>query len=245
MLKSNEVLEDLQYRGLKIIQQKDGYRFTTDAVLLANFVKNASNKKIVELGSGSGVISILIAAKQNPQSICAVEIQPDMCDMSKRSIALNGLSDKINVILTDIKGCHTLIGNCFDIVVVNPPYRKIGSGQRQDTDKISICRHEVLLTLCDVFMQAEKLLKYGGSLYIVHQFERLADACTLGRQFNLEAKEICLVFPKKDAAPNLFLMRCAKNGKAGIKWLNPIVVFDEQGNYTVTVKKLYGESYNK
>lgn len=243
MLKENERIEDLQYKGLKIIQSENGYRFTTDAVLLANFVRRAKGKKVVDIGCGSGIVSILIAAKQQPSLVVGVEIQPEVADMAARSVEMNGLSDTVTVVCSDVREWAKGTDGTYDVVVVNPPYRKVGSGFSQEADTLAISRHEVTLTLEDVFSAAKKALKFGGSMYLVHQAERLAEAFALGDKYGLQGKELCPVCPREGEPPNVFLARFVKGGKVGLKWLAPIVVFDREGNYTVTVKKLYGESF--
>lgn len=243
MIRVDESLEDLQYGGLKIIQKTSGYRFTTDAVLLANFVHGAKGKKIVEIGTGSGVIAILVTAKQQPESLVGIEIQSDVAEMARRSVEMNGLQDKITILTGDVKEVSRRLGEGFDMVVSNPPYRKVGSGQAQTKDTLCISRHEVALTLEELFESAKRLLKFGGSLFVVHQSERWAEACVLGAKFGLEAKELQPICSRQGQPPNLFLARFVKGGKTGLKWLAPIVVFDADGNYSVTVKKLYGDSF--
>ena len=243
MIKRDETLEDLQFDGLKIIQKTSGYRFTTDAVLLANFVHGAKDKKVLEIGTGSGVIAILITAKQSPKQVVGVEIQPEVYDMASRSVELNGLQDVIKLKNLDAKQLGVDYNESFDIVVSNPPYRKVGSGMTQKQDDLCISRHEVALTLEELFGIAKRTLKFGGSFYLVHQIERLGEAFSLGGKYGLEPKELCPILPRQNQPANLFLARFVKGGKTGLKWVNPIVVFDEEGNYSVTVKQLYGDSF--
>ena len=245
MILFDESLEDLQYKGLKIIQKKSGYRFTTDAVLLANFVHGVTGKKVLEVGTGSAVIAILVVAKQSPEHLTAVEIQAEVAQMATRSVEINQLQDKITVINADIKDYCKQISESFDAVVCNPPYRKVGSGFTQEKDSLCISRHEIALNLQELFESAKRLLKFGGSLFIVHQSERLAEAFALGAKYGLEPKELQAICPRAGQSPNLFLARFVKGGKVGLKWFAPIVVFDEDGNYSVTVKKLYGESFSE
>lgn len=244
MLEVNERIEDLQYKNLKIIQKESGYRFTTDAVLLANFVHGVKGKKVADIGCGSGIIAILVAEKQQPEYVLGIEIQPDVAQMAGRSVVLNGLESKIEIKCCDVRVLCEQVGETFDAVVVNPPYRKIGSGMTQQKDTLCISRHEVTLTLEDVFSSSKKMLKFGGSLFLVHQAERFAEACALGAKYGLQAKELKPVCARQGDAPNVFLARFVKGGKVGLKWFAPIEVFDSEGNYSVTVKKLYGESFD-
>lgn len=240
ILKENERLEDLQLDGLKIIQSGDGYRFTSDAVLLANCVKNVAGKRVVELCCGSGIISILIAYKQKPKSVIGVEIQPRLADMAQRSVALCNLSDKVKVLCADLKGVEKIIGKEFDAAVVNPPYKKLNSGAVKLSEEEFIARQEVKATLEDIIIQCAVLLKTKGCLYMVHQVDRLAEALSLLRKYNLEPKELKFIKAREKEKPNLFIVRAAKGGKVGLLVSEDIIVFDEEGNYTKSIKALYG-----
>jgi len=237
----NEKIEDLQVGGLKIIQQTDGYRFTTDAVLLANFVKNVKGKRVVELGSGSGVISTLIAYKAKPKSIDAVEIQPTLADMSNRTVEMNNQGDIIKVLNGDVKNCYEILGGNYDAVVSNPPYMKVGSGLPIESETKAIARQEIKITLSELIQSAAKLLGNHGSLFLVHQTERLSEIFCEMSSNKIEPKEICFIRPRINQTPNLVLVRGSKNGGKGLKILPDIIIFDENGKYTKTVQDLYGE----
>ncbi|HRX13543.1 MAG TPA: methyltransferase [Eubacteriales bacterium] len=237
----NEKIEDLQVGGLKIIQQTDGYRFTTDAVLLANFVKEVKGKKVVELGSGSAVISTLIAYKSKPKSVSAVEIQPSLYEMSKRTVEMNGQGETIKIFNCDIKTCHEILGGNYDAVVSNPPYIKVGSGLPIENETKAIARQEIKITLSELIETASKLLTSKGSLYLVHQTERLSEIFCEMTKNKIEPKEICFIRPRINQTPNLVLIRGRKNGGLGLKILPDIVIFDDDGKYTKTVADLYGE----
>lgn len=242
LLRDNEKLEDLQYKGLKIIQSDDGYRFTTDAVLLANFAKVGKGKRIVELGSGSGVISVLIAAKNNPSVVIGVEIQTALAEMSARTVDYNHLSDVVKIVNCDMNDCDRIIGKGYDAVVCNPPYRKVGAGSMQLSDSLAICRHEVAITLTGVVSAASRLLNTKGSFYLVHQAERLGEIFYELRRNNLEPKELLPVVNRVGDSPTLVLVKAVKGGSVGLKWLENLVIFDENGNYTTTVRRLYGDN---
>ena len=238
-LKPDEKIEDLQCDGLQLIQSKNEYRFTTDAVLLANFVSPMQGKLCVEFGAGSGVISLLLAKKKRPKRIVAVEIQPQLADMMQRSVALNGLQDVIDVVCDDLKNAHLHV-NCADAVVCNPPYRKLGSGEMQQSENLAICRHEIKATLSDVIASASKVLNNRGSLFLVHQAERLTEIVTLCSKHNVAVKEILPVCPRPNAQPNLVLVRGVKAGETDCKLHAPMYVTDEKGNYTPQAKAWYG-----
>ena len=240
-LKPNEKIEDLQCDCLQLIQSSSEYRFTTDAVLLANFCKDMRGKLCVEFGAGSGVISFLLAKKKHPRSIVAFEIQSQLCDMMQRSVNLNDLQDMITVHNCDLKDAHKFVKD-VDVVVCNPPYRKLGSGQHQLDENIAICRHEIKATLKDVVQSAAKVLNNRGNFYLVHQADRICEIVTLCRDNGIAVKEILPVCPAQGKQPNLVLVRGVKAGEMDCKLHAPMYITDEHGNYTPHAKAWYGDS---
>ena len=238
-LKPNEKIEDLQCDGLQLIQSSEQYRFTTDAVLLANFCKNMQGKTCVEFGAGSGVISILLAKKKRPRRIVAFEIQPQLAEMMGRSVQLNDLNGVIETICDDLKNAHTYVRD-VDAVVCNPPYRRVGSGEMQLDEHLAICRHEIKCTLADVIASAGQVLNNRGSLYLVHQAERLVEIVSLCSAYNIAVKEILPVCPRPNSQPNLVLTRGVKAGEMDCKLHAPMYVMDEHGEYTPQAKAWYG-----
>ena len=238
-LKASEKIEDLQCDGLQLIQSSEEYRFTTDAVLLANFCRDMQGKLCVEFGAGSGVISLLLAKKKRPRHIVAFEIQPQLAEMMGRSVHLNDMSGVIEVVCGDLKEAHLYVRDA-DVVVCNPPYRKLGSGEMQLEEKLAICRHEIKCTLHDVIASASRVLNNRGSFYLVHQAERLAEIVTLCAEHNIAVKDILPVCPKPGTQPNLVLIRGVKRGEPDCKLHAPMYVTDEQGNYTPEAKAWYG-----
>lgn len=216
-LKSNEKLEDLQCNNLYIIQQSDGYRFTSDAVELANFVKVKSGGIVVDLCSGSGVIGILVGAKNNVKSVTLVELQSSLADMSKRTIEYNCLQDKIRVVNTPLQGVYREIGlGIYDVVVCNPPYKKKNSAlDLGEKDSITIAKHEVTVTLEEIIEEASKLLKFGGDFYIVNKEERLVDMLVYMRKYGIEPKELKILPSPKGAST--ILVKARKGGHGGIR----------------------------
>lgn len=223
-LKPNEKLEDLQYNGLCIIQSEDEYRFTTDAVLLANFCNDMKGKLCVEFCAGSGVISILVAAKKHPAKVLAIELQQSLADMARRSVTYNNLQDVIEVVCDDVKNAANLIPKPADVVVCNPPYRKLGSGEKQLAENIALCRHEIAITLEQVVTCASKTLNNRGTFYLVHQAERIAEIVSLCVNNQLAVKEIVPVCPRQGREPNLVLVRAVKCGGADCKLRLPIYI---------------------
>ena len=182
-LKENEQLDDLEYNNLKIIQNKLGYKFSTDSVLLSNFGKAKQNDTYVDLCSGSGVVAILFSCKKKIKKSFAVEIQEELYDMAKRSISFNNLSDNIEVLNIDLRDTHKILGyEQVDVITINPPYNKI-VGEAKES-QISIATHEIKTNIEDICLEAKKLLKYGGKLYMVHRADRLVDILFELRKMN-------------------------------------------------------------
>lgn len=238
-LNAEEKIEDLQCDGLQIIQSAKEYRFTTDAVLLANYCRDLTNKLCVEFGAGTGVISLLLAKKKHPKRIVAVEIQPQLADIAQRNVQLNGLQDVITVVNGDLKEAHKLVNGVADAVVCNPPYRKVGSGERQLSANIALCRHEISATLADVVSSAAKVLNNKGSFYLVHQADRLCEIVTLCKDNGIAVKDILPVCPTPQKQPTLVLVRGVKHGQSECVLRAPMYVCDENGNYTEQAKAWY------
>ena len=218
ILKNNERLDDLQFNNLYIIQNPDEYCFTSDAVALANFVHVSNFGRMVDLCSGSGVVGILANAKNKIKDVTFVEVQEYLADMSKRSIEYNKI-DNISVVCNKLQGIHKKIGaEVFDVVACNPPYKAQGAtNDIGEKESIAICKHEIMVTLEEIILEASKLLKFGGAFYIVNKEERLTDIICLCRKYNLEPKEIKILKSQKGA--NIILLKAKKGGKSGIKIL--------------------------
>lgn len=237
-LKDGERLDDLEYKGMKVIQGVDGYCFTSDAVMLANFVKAGGRERAVELGTGSGVISILVAAKTNVREIIGVEIQPRLADSARRSVVLNGLSERIKIEEGDVTDAVEKLGRgSFDLAFTNPPYYK-DNGGRSERD---IARSEVLGTLESFVKSAGELLKFGGRFYAVIKTERLADAVYFMKLYGIEPKVMRFILPKQGKAPDVFLIEGKKGGKSGIRVLPALVMWEKDGEMSEEAKEVYGK----
>lgn len=215
ILKPNERLEDLQLDNLYIIQSDLEYRFTSDAVALANFVHVSNFGRVVDLCSGSGVIGILVNAKNKVKDVTLVEIQESLADMSKRTLKYNNI-DNISVVNQKLQGISKVLGEgLFDVVTCNPPYKKQGSTVLlSEKQNIAICKHEITVTLEEIILEASKLLKFGGNFFTVNKEDRLVDIICLCRKYNLEPKEIKIIKSKKGA--NIVLIKARKGGKSGV-----------------------------
>ncbi len=243
ILKQGERIDDLEYKGLKIIQNKDGFCFGIDSILLSDFAKEIkSNSKVIDLGTGTGIIATLLCEKTKLNHIIGVEIQKEVSDMAKRSIKLNKLENKFEIINQDIKNLDKMLKKAsFDAVVSNPPYKKLNTGIKNENKKKLISRHEITASLEDFVKIAYKLLKDNGNFYLVHRPDRLVDIIEILRKNKLEPKKIKLVYPMQNKEPNLVLIKSTKNGKPFLKIEKPLYVYEENGNYTKDILKIYNK----
>lgn len=240
-IKENERIDDLEYKGLKIIQNKDGFCFGVDSVLLSDYAKGMKkNAKVIDIGTGTGIISILLCKKTNLEKIYGIEIQEEVADIAMRSAKLNNLEDKFEVINTNIKDVFSVLNKYeYDVVVTNPPYKKVDTGLKSIDEKQLISRHEVECTLEDIIEKASKLLKDLGEFYMVHRAERLVDIMCLLRKYKLEPKNIRFVHSKSQDKPTLILVRAVKCAKEFLKIDKPLVIYDENGEYTDEILEIY------
>lgn len=216
LLSENERLDDLLFKGLKIIQDKTKYCFTTDSVLLANFVRAKKTDDMVDLCSGSGIVGILAQAKTHAARVVLVELQMPLAKMSEKSVKLNGLQDKVSVVNAPLQGVHKIIGTeQYNVVCCNPPYKMEKSSLLSENYEIDICKHEITVKLEEIVFEASKLLKYGGYFYTINKEERLVDLFALLRKFNLEPKQLAVVPSPKGSG--LVLVSAKKGGKSGLR----------------------------
>lgn len=241
-LKENEKIDDLQLKGLKIIQNKEGFRYGIDSVLLSDFAKEIkAGSTVLDMCSGNGIIGMLLCGKTELKNVIGIEIQVDVCEMATRSILYNQLQEKFQMIRGDIKNIEDLIPiGSFNVVTCNPPYKKENSGMSNKKQTNLIARHELLCNLEDVVKAATYALKDKGSFYIVHRPERLADLFYLLRMYKLEPKVLRFVQPKLNKKPNLVLVKAIKNGNSFLEVKEPIIVYNEDGDYTIEINKIYG-----
>ena len=221
-----ERIDDLQCRGLKLIQDSEKFCFGCDAVELANFVNGTPNDRAVDMGSGNGIITILLAGKKGIPTT-AVEIQPELCDLAQRNVEINGLGDVAKAVCMPMQEYANSNKASATIVVCNPPYRKVGSGFMQETDFVAAARHEIFVTLKEVVESASKLLSTGGKFYMVLPTERLAEAMAYCVKNALEPKILQILTPNEKKQPHLFLLKCLKDGKTGLSVLKerPVKAF--------------------
>lgn len=242
-LKENERIDDLEFKDLKIIQNKDGFCFGIDAVLLSDFAKNIKeNSKVIDLGTGTGIISILLCGRTKLKKIIGVEVQEQVYDMACRSIKLNNLEDKFEIINENILNLTNIFeNNFFDVIVTNPPYKKQNTGVINAEQKKLISRHEILANLEDFISVSNKLLKDKGEFYMIHRPERIVDIFSLMRKYKIEPKEVRLVFSNKKSSPKMVLVKGVKNGGDYLKFRENLYIYNENGSYTDEVLKIYNK----
>ena len=236
----NERIDDLQYKGLKIIQKKNGFCFGVDSIIIVNFADIPKASKVLDIGSGSGIISVLIAAKTEASSVTGVEIQSEMAEMAKRSIRMNCLEHKVEVINEDIKQYTKYTRpSSFDAVVTNPPYIPNGGGIINSSDSKAIAKHEIACSLDDIVEASARLLKSCGQLTMIHRVERMTDVFYTMRCKNIEPKFLRMVQPDVNKAPNLFMVKGTKGGNSGIKVFNPLYIYNQDGSYSDEINRIY------
>lgn len=246
-LKENERIDDLEYKGLKIIQNKKGFCFGVDSVLLADFAKDIkNNSSVVDIGTGTGIISLLLSKKTSLKKIYGVEIQEDVAEMAKRSVELNKLEDKIEIINSNIKDVFKYIEPySINSIVTNPPYKKADTGLRNLDKTQVISRHEVECNLEDIVAVSYKLLRDLGEFYMVHRAERIVDIMVLLRKYKLEPKKIRFVHSKANEKPTLILVKAIKCAGEYLKIEKPLVIYREDGEYTDEILKIYDKKRSK
>ena len=240
-LKEGERLDDLHRNGFQIIQNKEKFCFGMDAVLLSGFAKVKEGEKVLDIGTGTGIIPILLAAKTPGQHFTGLEIQPESADMARRSVALNHLEEKISIVEGDVREADQLFSAAsFDVITSNPPYMTGSHGLVNPDMPKAIARHEICCTLEDLVSQTEKLLRPGGRFFMVHRPFRLAEIMTVLTAHHLEPKRMRLVYPFVDKEPNMVLLECIRGGKPRITVEKPLIVYKETGVYQDEIYTIYG-----
>lgn len=240
-LKEGERIDDLERNGYQIIQNREKFCFGMDAVLLSGFATVKKGAKVIDLGTGTGIIPILMEAKTQGEHFTALEIQEESADMARRSVALNHLEEKIEVVTGDLKEASKLFGKSkFDVVTCNPPYMNDNHGLKNPELPKAIARHEVCCCLEDVVREATLLLKPGGIFYMVHRPHRLAEIITVLKKYQLEPKRIKFVHPYVDREANMVLIGAVRGGNSMVKLEAPIIVFQEDGSYSKEITEIYG-----
>lgn len=259
-----ERAEDLEYQNLRILQKENGYRFTSDSVLLAGLAEAKKTDRVVDLGTGSGVIATLLAARTGAE-VWGVEIQESLADMARRSVLINGIGEKVHIVCCDMREAHKILkAGSFDVAVSNPPYflptdaKRVGAASsvkecadgsnpwkisdasaQQSYGERELARFEILVNLKEVIRSAKNLLKHGGTFFVVSKAERLTDLLTGLREAGLEPKSITPIQPKPSAAIDTVVVKAVKGGKPPLKFLAPFVVYGEDGKMTEQTRRIY------
>lgn len=242
-LKENERIDDLEFKGYKIIQNSEGFCFGIDSVLLSDFAKDIRhNSKVMDLGTGTGILCILLAGKTKLKEIYGIEIQEEVANMARRSVELNSLQNKVKIINENILNLENIFEKgCINAIVTNPPYKKLNTGLQNDNEKKVISRHEITANLEDFIRISKDMLKDKGEFYMVHRPERLVDIIYLMRKYKIEPKQIRFVAPKIGKEPNLVLIKGVKNAKEFLKFDNILYVYNEDGSYTEELLRIYNK----
>jgi len=240
-LKPGERIDDLQRNGYHIIQNPEKFCFGMDAVLLTGFARAQEKDVLLDIGTGTGIIPLLMSAKYGCAHLTGLEIQEESADMARRSVAMNGLRDTIDIVTGDVKEADKIFKSAsFDCITCNPPYMIGQHGLTNPDAPKAIARHEVLCTLEDVVRAVAKLLKPGGHFYMVHRPFRLAEIMTTLSQYKLEPKRMQLVYPYIDKEPNMVLVEAVRGGKPRMTVEKPLIIFESPGVYMPEIRDVYG-----
>lgn len=232
--------DKIGFADLFVIQNPDYFCYGIDAVILSDFVKVKSGAKIIDLGTGNGIIPLILSHKTNAEKIIGIELQEEVYQLAKKNIELNGLNDRIEIFNMDIKSAPEAFGcRSFSTVVSNPPYMATATGIKNISDAKSISRHETTASLSDFMEISSKLLVDQGDLFMIHRPMRLVDIIYLARQNNLEPKKIRFVHPNKNKKPNIMLLQCVKNARPELKFMKPLYVYNSSGDFTPEINQIY------
>lgn len=238
---SHERLDELHRNGYYIIQDPGRFCFGMDAVLLSGFARVKPGEKALDLGTGTGIIPILLEAKTKGGHFTGLEIQPESADMAARSVAYNHLEEKVDIVTGDIKGASQIFGaSSFDVVTTNPPYMIGQHGLVNEGDAKAIARHEILCDLDDILRESARILPPGGRFYMVHRPFRLAEIFSKMVAYRIEPKRMQMVYPFVDKEPNMVLIEGLRDGKSRLTVEKPLIVFEKPGVYTKDITEIYG-----
>lgn len=241
LIKSNERLDDLYRKGYKIIQNPERFCFGIDAILLSDYAKVRKGERAVDLGTGTGIIPILLEAKTQGDHFSGLEIQEESAEMAQRSVKLNGLDDRVSIVTGDIKEASKIFGeNSIDVVTTNPPYMIGQHGIQNPDDAKAIARHEVLCDLDDILRESARMLKTKGRFYMVHRPFRLAEIFSKMVAYHIEPKRMRLVYPYVDKEPNMVLIEGMLGGKSRLTVEKPLIVYDKPNVYSKEIYEIYG-----
>lgn len=238
----DERLDELFDGRLRIIQKKEGYRFSVDAILLAHFSSQLSANSIIDLGTGSGVIPLILARKGTVPTIVGVEVQEEMADMAKRTIALNGFTERVSILHEDLKELRNCFNaSSFDLVVSNPPYYPVGDGRINPDEQKAIARHEILAKMGDVISIAHYLVKPSGIVVIIFPAKRLVDLLDSLKEFDFKPELLQIIYSHEHDEGKLVIVKSCKGGKPELEIKEPFFIYEAEGVYSEEMQKIYGE----
>ncbi|MEE1248904.1 MAG: tRNA1(Val) (adenine(37)-N6)-methyltransferase [Lachnospiraceae bacterium] len=241
ILHPGERFDDLNRNGYSIIQNPKKFCFGMDAVLLSGFCEVKEKERVLDLGTGTGIIPILLEAKTKGKEFIGLEIQEESADMARRSVSYNHLEERVSIVTGDIKEASKIFGaSSFDVITTNPPYMIGQHGLKNANEAKTIARHEVLCTLDDIMRESAKLLKPKGRFYMVHRPFRLAEIMVTMKKYNIEPKRMRLVYPFVDREPNMVLIEGLRDGNPRMTVEKPLIVYKEQNIYTDEIISVYG-----
>lgn len=242
-LKENEGIDALNDNGLKIIQNRNWFSYGVDAVVLANSIDTKKGQELVDLGTGTGIIPLILSSKTSLKSIIGIEIQDELAEMATRSIALNSLQDKITIINQDFRDLSNFKPASYDIVCSNPPYFKKNAAILNKTEQKIISRHEITMNLSELFKSAFYLLKNGAYFYMIHRPERLVDIFEVSRAEKLEPKNIRFIKSNINSPAKLVLIKFAKNAGRELKFVDDLIIYNDDGSYTDEIREIYSKNH--
>ena len=236
----NERIDEIGFSGYRLVQNPDWFCYGIDAVLLADFAAVKKNARVADLGTGTGIIPLILMHKYSPSIIYGVEVQPEVAELANKTVSLNGLEKEIKIINSNVKDAADVIGrNCLDAVVTNPPYVAGGGGIKGADPVKAAARHEIKGSLEDFIKCAFSLLREGGDFYMINRPSRLADVIDLCRKYRLEPKHMQFIQPAEGKKPNIFMIHCVKFGRPELKFMDPVCVYEKDGGYTRDILKIY------
>ena len=241
LIHPGERVDDLQRNGYGIIQDPGRFCFGMDAVLLSGFARVRPGERVLDMGTGTGIIPILLEAKTEAAHLTGLELMEESADMARRSVEYNGLSEKIDIVTGDMCRASEIFGRgSFEVVTSNPPYMIEGHGLQNDGDPLTVARHEVAMTLEDLTRETAAVLVPGGKCFYVHRPFRLAEIFVSMRNNGIEPKRMQLVYPFVDKEPNMVLIEGVRGGKPRLTVEKPLIIYKEQGVYTDEIYDIYG-----
>jgi tRNA1Val (adenine37-N6)-methyltransferase len=240
--KSDETVDDLIIKNLQLIQKKKGFRFTLDSVLLAHFATVKENDRVADLGTGTGIVPLILSTRVEKIQIVGIELQEEIAEMAERSVELNKLGEIIKIVPGDLKGIHKVLGaGQFNLVTTNPPYWLPQEGKFSPAESRAISRHELACSLEDVVVSASKLLNYQGRLALIYPTERLLSLLELLRRYNLEPRKLRFIHSFRERPARLLLVEARKGAPANLQVLPPLIIYEKPGQYGQEILAWYGK----